>query len=805
MQAASNGERIDVSNAIIRGTLDLKYAILEEEVRLINCQLRGSTDCSYVTFKRNVVLSGTTFEQGVVLHSATLEFDAQLDDVKIPAGEADFTDLHVKGVFVADRIRLGKGVEPNFNRAHFDKTAFFLDSVFEGGASFRAARFGDQAAFQGAAFNGDTHFNGAWVGQHALFRAEPKLAISGASFAGPVYFDGSYIGDQANFQGVVFKSNASFYEVKIQSGALFYGKPEEGIPPTVFEGDVDFRGADIRGDADFTAIFKGKAELGMHVGGKADFRDCVFEKAVNFRTHIVGKADFRGTVFEETANFDLARLEGGATFSAETEKHHPEKSRSSATFKGRATFQSARFLGQADFRATVFKQEVTFNLARMEAGAFFRGEPDQNLAAANFEGEADFTLTHFEGAADFQGVAFKEKVGFSGAKITGDASFNGDPDRQIPAAEFSGDANFSATQFCREARFSGARFKQNVIFDGASVGEAALFWQTNFGMDASFVGVDFRGQSDFQHAVFERKTTFSVAKFGGDVFFGDAVLKAGGEADFRGSRFRSVADFQNSIFECESDFYAARCDSLVRFRGTTFQNRLALSETSFQAVDFINCKFKGSVDLLGCTYERIQVDWPLLMSQAEGELLDSGDYDRQPYTQLEKILRAAGQTHEADKVYLRRQHAERKVKWQRREYGEWLFSLLYWRLVNYGVRPIRLIFFSLLLLVLGTIVFQSPNAVSPKEQKVVVERPNPWLTLDAIGVALHQFLPMEVPIGSKWVPSENRVFMRIPWSDRVLPFGIHPPTFATFFLRIPGWILLPLGAGAIAGLLRGKP
>jgi hypothetical protein len=64
---------------------------------------------------------------------------------------------------------------------------------------------------------------------------------------------------------------------------------------------------------------------------------------------------------------------------------------------------------------------------------------------------------------------------------------------------------------------------------------------------------------------------------------------------------------------------------------------------------------------------------------------------------------------------------------------------------------------------------------------------------------------MDVPIGSQWIPSENPVRIRIPWFDQSLPFSVRPSTFATFFLRIPGWILLPLGAGAVAGLLRGRP
>src|SRR5881394_3962448 len=95
-------------------------------------------------------------------------------------------------------------------------------------------------------------------------------------------------------------------------------------------------------------------------------------------------------------------------------------------------------------------------------------------------------------------------------------------------------------------------------------------------------------------------------------------------------------------------------------------------------------------------------------------------YDRQPYTQLEKVLRAMGQGHAADKVYLMRQHRERGVIRMRGELGTWAFSILYWALGNYGVRPLRLIVFAAALLWAGTMIFHSPGAVSAKDHSSIV-------------------------------------------------------------------------------------
>lgn len=63
-KAARKPVRIDVRNAIIRGSLNLKYTIFENEVSLIGCDILEPADFSYNTFKRNFDFGGTTFYQG---------------------------------------------------------------------------------------------------------------------------------------------------------------------------------------------------------------------------------------------------------------------------------------------------------------------------------------------------------------------------------------------------------------------------------------------------------------------------------------------------------------------------------------------------------------------------------------------------------------------------------------------------------------------------------------------------------------------------------------------------------------------
>jgi uncharacterized protein YjbI with pentapeptide repeats len=794
--------RVDVRNAVITGTLDLKYVTLHEELSLVDCRFKELAVISYTDFERNLTLSGSVFEQGATFQSSTAKYDVILLGTSFLAGDAIFTDLHVKGALLADRLRVGKDVvEVNFNRTRIDRTAYFLECSFEGSASFRGACFGDQAAFQGATFQ-SVSFSGAKIGKSAFFRAEPMNNITrGALFEGRADFSDALIGSNAEFQGAVFKSIVRLNSTTIGNHILFRGEPEQSVSATVCEGEVDFGDARIGGTADFGgSVFRKRATFerakvgsGMSFNGghRNDSPAAIFEgEAIFRRAQISGQTNFRGVRFKEYANFGSAEFAGGAIFSSE-----PEGRRDAATFERGATFASARFGGQADFRGTVFRQNVSFNLVTIDGGAFFRNEPQQQLDGATFGGEADFVGVRIEGDADFRGAVFKDAVTFTGATINGRTMFDGNPAQSSPAATFEGNVEFVGAQLVGDAQFTGVLFKREGRFSGAILSNGASFADAVFEGNTNFSAACFRRKAEFKNAKFLSGVTFNVANFEGEAFFDDAVFKGAVETDFRGARFRGVVDFQTAVFEGDCDFYSVQCDSLARFEQVTFQKSAGFRGASFKTLDFSEDgeQFYGDVDLRGCTYEHIQVGWELLMKRLE-------PYDRQPYTQLEKVLRAMGQGHAADNVYLMRQHRERGLILMRGELGTWAFSMLYWALGNYGVRPLRLIAFAAALLWAGTTIFQSPGAVSAKDRfGAVSSKPIQLTRWDAFGVSLHQFLPVDVPIGAAWVPSEKEITIKTP------PLDLRPTTFATFFLRLAGWVLVPLGVAAVTGLLRVKP
>ena len=156
--------------------------------------------------------------------------------------------------------------------------------------------------------------------------------------------------------------------------------------------------------------------------------------------------------------------------------------------------------------------------------------------------------------------------------------------------------------------------------------------------------------------------------------------------------------------------------------------------------------------------------------------------------------------------------------------GRKVFDTAWWLLANYGVRPLQLLFLSILMIALGTWVFSRQGAVVPKEEpkearrdlivsrsstdnsmvvREVTSQPTPSPTpingTQALGVSLNQFIPIvEIPSGDKWKPSENLIWKSISCISYAAYGTIH---------RVAGALLLPLGIASLTGFLhrREKP
>ena len=285
-----------------------------------------------------------------------------------------------------------------------------------------------------------------------------------------------------------------------------------------------------------------------------------------------------------------------------------------------------------------------------------------------------------------------------------------------------------------------------------------------------------------------------------------------GEADFVGARIGSAAEFSGAVFKQLAVFAAMKVEQDISFSGTSFEKNVSFINAHFGTAFFVpanspepTCSFQGTIDWRGCTYTGIHPAsvWKGLMDRLD-------PYDRQPYTQLEGVFRRSGDDEEATKVYYRRKRVESKrlKLFQRRPFSHhvvrWLADQFLWVLTGYGVRLRRILVAALLILALGTVVFQYKGAVEPKREaqstaavgtSVGAEECDFW---DGFWVSARHFLPVEIPAGSRWKPTSTFLWVvETRWGK----VGMTFEAFATF-LKLAGWILVPVGLAGLTGILK---
>ena len=208
-------------------------------------------------------------------------------------------------------------------------------------------------------------------------------------------------------------------------------------------------------------------------------------------------------------------------------------------------------------------------------------------------------------------------------------------------------------------------------------------------------------------------------------------------------------------------------------------------------------QFQGRLDLRGATYRRIQSHWQSALRMPDGTSRLLGN-DQQPYTALEKFLRDTGDGNGGDGVLLE-WHRVKRQEMFRSSKLEWLLDCIPWALTNYGVAPARLLNLCAILLLFGMLIFSLPDAVTGENGSAIGKsiRLSHW---DAFAVSFHQFLPLEVPFGSRWTPCNDPVPLKLRLGTHVL--AMRPSTCASL-LKIGGYILVPLQILIVNGLIHG--
>jgi Pentapeptide repeats (9 copies) len=436
-----------------------------------------------------------------------------------------------------------------------------------------------------------------------------------------------------------------------------------------------------------------------------------------------------------------------------------------ATIEQEFTLAECLVKNSADFSHAIFKRDFFASDTVFASGLFSQGTTFEQAATfqrTRFEGvPIAFDNAHFIGRFDAEGARFASKGG--GTAVFTHVRFDDTAD--FASAVFTINAHFITTQFSGQGYFPGTRFAGSADFSRAHFLDIATFG----GGPPENYNARFVGQAVFIETQFDSKARFS------GVSFNDRT-------DFGGAHFNNDAYFEDSVFQGPTSF-----------RSTVFRT------VYFATAEVVGKpQFGSSVDLFGCTYDRIQVNWRLFLSYPDGRSRIQ-PYDRQPYIELEGVLRRSGAEADADDIYAERRRVERTGMDRWRKFWDYVYLFI----ANYGIDLCHEFTLAVILLAFGTLIFTRPGAVQPDET-ARASTPNAASSLPskskirwhrALLLAVRQFLPFSLPIKPQWTPSRLVLWRLRRWEL------LTAASYANF-LQIIGWILIPLAAAALAGILR---
>ncbi|MCB9675924.1 MAG: pentapeptide repeat-containing protein [Alphaproteobacteria bacterium] len=298
------------------------------------------------------------------------------------------------------------------------------------------------------------------------------------------------------------------------------------------------------------AVFLGATNLSgveMDPHSRAYFQMSVFDGPVDFAgAELSGTIDFRYATFGADANFRLLKLDGPAYFA--NTRFRANTRFSGMRSSGPLYFASARFDGEAQFDACEWLDKVSFENARFAGPASFGTTriPNKrlNLSRADFAsalrveevhlGGLDAFGTHFASDTRFTDTTIDGRARFSVDRVTR-STFASNPDgMRVLYREYQGDedadeplttqnsygvqsADDLTARIDGDISFANTAFRAYTVFEGVTFGTSA----TNV---ASFYNAQLLGETHFERSLWNARADFRTI-FGKEVAFNEATFR----------------------------------------------------------------------------------------------------------------------------------------------------------------------------------------------------------------------------------------------------------------------------------------
>jgi hypothetical protein len=663
-------------------------------------------------------------------------------------------------------------------------------------------------------------------------RAPYEIEITGCTFTGRVSFAQATIERAMDLSDCHFPKLLSFRFAQLNSDlalercvCMGTANFNDVVVRRLLQANgTQFRGAFEMERANVTSVF-------FRVARSDDaLMPTRFEQRVRFLDMHAQYFDAEGAQFDGDANFQRVTVEGIALFGAATTDRSLNTIATTPTrFGGSTTFRHAHFGPEADFSGAHFAAAVDFQAARVDGRFVIEGRlPDPWSFPARFEGEAEFSSMDIGESLWAGGSLFAADCRMQWLKVGGPANFSFTRDNKSVAATFNGTFDLEDAEVAGSADFRSVTFKGEARFARAHIGgvlfleqvfwteerarvvfeKEANFYRTRVDRDFWCEGSAFRGDLncaflsvggvlgfvDFHIDQRWRATiTGSVYLNGAQVgdLIADGVRFAAGTT-FQGMNVDRVTDLEGAQFDGDADFRSMTAGGKLTLENATVAGDLLLRDARASAFVAPRQLAAGrKFDGRSFTFGRIDGDVRELLRRQD-------PYDLRLYEQAERFVRESGHEDLAGMLYLDRRRRETRMHWQGvigREGTKRFTNLLLAGygfaqdlLFRYGVRPLRLLVVSLLVIAFGAWVFSQHDAVRPREKGAQAKQ---LTKSEALGYSLRTFMPIgDLASGSQLLPSDQNL-------PRVT---LTYEGYATI-QRLLGLMLVPLGIAAVTGLL----
>jgi len=451
-----------------------------------------------------------------------------------------------------------------------------------------------------------------------------------------------------------------------------------------------------------------------------------------------------------------------------------------------------RFTGGVNFSYCQFKKSLSLDQSQVKGWANFNG-------------------IKVESDAFFNGSVFEEGASFEGAAIAGRLSA-----REVRFEHPKLGPNFNNIQVGNDVDFMNGVFRAATFFSRMRIQGNFSIFQASFADSAFFEGSDIGGNLNAIQASFTNSKTpvfLTNVKVGQRGFFTNLVSPAGismAMAHFL-DLFVGSTDPSKTLAYQQLTLDYAVVDRVCDLRNLELDN---LSAKKFLGKDLVwldNVQIKDAAHLESGSYQTlmlIKVKWPTLSNHVwlddmtyqnisareqvneEGpgdwrkllDLANISNFNTQNYLQLESFFQRRGDKGRADTVYIEGKRRETLQKWWH-PYN--LATLVFWDgLAGYGKKPARTLWVSLLIVFMGTFVFDyrnfDPNFIGGWNWLLQGSRYKTMVV--QFFLSLDEFLPgVDLGLAKLWEISK-------------IPF---PTLLYYHFHKISGWVLIPIGLAAV--------